>query len=131
MSNIMIMNDMLKEMRVKSNYVLSGADAITSIENRLALAEEGKGEMYKLVLLDYNMPEMDGPAVAKRIHELFRSNSLLLSTTDTKDRPYIVCCSAYEADEIIKSALDAGMDQFLSKPLNFKSLAQICKTHVT
>ena len=47
--------------------------------------------MYKLVLLDYSMPGMDGPAVAKEIHRIFET-SLLLTP---QDRPHIVCCSAY------------------------------------
>ena len=30
--------------------------------------------MYKVVLLDYSMPDMDGPRVAIRIRELFQDN---------------------------------------------------------
>lgn len=31
----------------------------------------GEAEMYRLILLDFSMPQMDGPAVAKEITELF------------------------------------------------------------
>ena len=62
--------------------------------------------MYKLVLLDYNMPGMDGPAVAREIRRLFSTNLILAQI----DRPYIVCCSAYGEAEIVKSAMAAGMD---------------------
>lgn len=82
--------------------------------------------MYKLILLDYCMPEMDGPETAREITRLFNT-SLLLSE---RDRPYIVCCSAYGEASFVKSALEAGMNQFVNKPLTFKSLEILCSEHL-
>ena len=47
--------------------------------------------MYKIVLMDYSMPEMDGPTTATEIKSLFK-NSATLSESSA---PYICCCTAY------------------------------------
>ena len=47
--------------------------------------------MYEIILLDYSMPEMDGPQVATEIRRIFQSSILL-----NEDKvPYICCCTAY------------------------------------
>ena len=48
--------------------------------------------MYKVILLDYSMPEMDGPQVAIEIRRMFKESILL----DQSHVPYICCCTAYE-----------------------------------
>ena len=47
--------------------------------------------MYRIILLDYSMPEMDGPQVATEIRRLFK-HSILHSDQEI---PYICCCTAY------------------------------------
>lgn len=81
--------------------------------------------MYKLILLDFSMPQMDGPDVAKEIHNMF-TNSILLSTGD---RPYICCCSAYGQASFVKQAKAAGMDEYLTKPISSDTLKKLCATH--
>ena len=48
--------------------------------------------MYKLILLDYSMPDMDGPEVARQARAFFKEHS-----TSEEDRldPFICCCTAY------------------------------------
>ena len=48
--------------------------------------------MYKLILLDFSMPDMNGPTVASIIRDLF---------DDSADEPFICCCTAY-GDETFK-----------------------------
>ena len=77
--------------------------------------------MYKLILLEYFMPRMDGPAIAKEINRLV-SSSLLLTP---EDRPHIVCCSANGEAQVVDSALAAGMDGFMIKPLLFEDVKHL------
>ena len=58
---------MLKEKKIESIAATSGIEAIGIIENRIADTLFGQGKMFKIILLDYSMPEMDGPAVARKI----------------------------------------------------------------
>ena len=77
--------------------------------------------MYEIILLDYSMPEMDGPQVATEIRRIFQSSILL-----NEDKvPYICCCTAYAEASFKRQALAAGMDHFLTKPIHAQELDEI------
>ena len=40
---------------------MSGQKALSMLEERVIEVNNGLKQMYKLVLLDFSMPEMDGP----------------------------------------------------------------------
>ena len=44
-----------------TDSALSGNTALSLMEKRLEVVYRGEAPMYKLILLDYSMPEMDGP----------------------------------------------------------------------
>lgn len=46
---------------MKSDFALNSSDGLTLIETRLNEVLEGRASMYKLILLDYSVDEMDGP----------------------------------------------------------------------
>ena len=77
--------------------------------------------MYEIILLDYSMPEMDGPQVATEIRRIFQ-NSILLNEDKV---PYICCCKAYAEASFKRQALAAGMDHFLTKPIHAQELDEI------
>jgi DNA-binding response OmpR family regulator len=60
-----------------------------------------------IILLDWMLPGMDGIAVCKKIRE-----------AKPKVRPYIIILSAKHGKEEIAAGLDAGADDFVSKPFN-------------
>lgn len=60
-----------------------------------------------IVLLDWMLPGMDGIAVLKKIRE-----------AKPKVRPYVIMLSAKHSKEDIAAGLDAGADDFVSKPFN-------------
>ena len=49
-----------------------GIEALDLIKRRFDLAVQGKAGMYKLILLDYSMPDMDGPQAARAIRSFFK-----------------------------------------------------------
>ena len=59
--NVEVMQGMLASSGIKSDQAMSGAQALTLIQQRIQKVKQGDGEMYKIVLLDFSMPEMDGP----------------------------------------------------------------------
>lgn len=60
-----------------------------------------------IVLLDWMLPGMDGIAVLRKIRE-----------AKPKVRPYVIMLSAKHGKEEIAAGLDAGADDFVSKPFN-------------
>ena len=57
---------MLKAKKIASSSVLNGQDAIKIVEKRIQQVNDGESgaSMFKLILLDYKMPDMNGPQVA-------------------------------------------------------------------
>ena len=83
------------------------ADVCANCETAIQMLEvqHVKQEPYNLVLMDWKMPEVDGLEAARRIRERYSSETTVIILT------------AYNWDEILDEALQAGVDSFLSKPL--------------
>ena len=113
--NIEVIKAMLEDQDVVTDTALSGNAALALIEKRLEAVNRGEASMYKLILLDYSMPEMDGPQVAIAIRNIFKTR-IILSEINT---PYICCCTAYCDAAFKRQALSAGMDNFLTKPVSY------------
>ncbi len=83
-----------------------------------ASGEEGLKELvetnppYKLVLMDWKMPGMDGLETTRQLH----------SNQDIKELPHILMVSAYGREELKEQAEDIGISNFLVKPVNPSTL---------
>ncbi|MBC8075972.1 MAG: response regulator, partial [Chloroflexales bacterium] len=71
-------------------------------------------QRYDVLLLDVQMPEMDGLTVARTLVRLLPSAR----------RPWIIALTAHAMEGDREACLQAGMDDYLSKPLNGESLAR-------
>ena len=96
---------MLKANKVESICALSGREALEIVMARIQLVANEEAPMFKIILMDYSMPEMDGPTTVKNMKKLFERNAINVS-----QQPYICCCTAYDEITFKKKAKDAGMD---------------------
>jgi len=76
---------------------------------------------YDLVLMDCQMPEMDGFEATRIIRENERN---------TKAHLPIIALTANAMKEDRQRCLDAGMDDYLAKPLQIKELAEVIENHL-
>ncbi len=95
--------DILDSLGMRSDYVLSGEEAVKKVSERLT-----DGDEYFAVILDWKMPGIGGLGAAKEIREI------------VGDSVPIIIISAYDWTEIEQEAKEAGANAFISKPL-FKS----------
>lgn len=95
--------DNLSELGAKVECETSGAKAVQTVEER---CRENKG--YDIILVDWQMPDMDGIQVIKSIKEKINADIPLL------------LISAYDLDDIAENANASQIDGFIPKPL-FKS----------
>ncbi len=93
----------------------NGAEALEKVST-------SKPGTYDLVLMDVQMPVMNGYEATKRIREL--KNPALANIS-------ILAMTANAFDEDRKKALESGMDGFLSKPIVIEELVQALKNKFT
>ena len=92
----------------------NGADAVEKVKN-------SKPGNYDLVLMDVQMPVMNGYEATKQIRAL--DNPALAGIT-------ILAMTANAFDEDKKKALECGMDGFLSKPIVIEELISILQKNL-
>jgi len=100
-----ILADILESFSFRVESVADGESALA------ALAKAVPGDPFKLVLLDWKMPGLDGNAVARRIkdHPALNVSQILMVT-------------AYGREEVMREAQDAGVSAFLVKPVGASTL---------
>ena len=85
------------------------------------MVEASEENYYHLILMDIRMPVMDGNEATQKIRELPRK--------DTKFIPiFAVSANAFEEDK--QQALDAGMDAYITKPVNTEELFGLLSQHL-
>ncbi|NJD17959.1 MAG: response regulator [Gemmatimonadetes bacterium] len=72
---------------------------------------------YDIVLMDMQMPEMDGVEAARRLRAAGAVGS-------GARRPWIIALTASASQEDRDLCVAAGMDDFLAKPVSFNGLAE-------
>lgn len=94
-------------------------DVLKRRTGKVMIAENGKQglELYQdflpdLILADLYMPEMDGIEMIRRIRELKKGN------------PSVIVISAVNDLDTVLSAVDAGIDKYLLKPVSLTDLLQ-------
>lgn len=95
--NIKLVSAMLKTEQLDILTAYDGKEALKLINNN----------KIDLILLDIMMPEMDGYEVTR----------IIKGNIDTKDLP-IILVTALNSEEDKKRGLDAGADEFITKPIN-------------
>jgi CheY-like chemotaxis protein len=103
-SNQRVLVEMLKRLGYRADAVADGREVIQALER----------QNYDLVLMDIKMPEMDGITATQVIRKLQPENG-----------PTIVALTAFALEGDREKCLEAGMDDYISKPIQLKELASI------
>ena len=113
---LVVDDDPIEAEHAKSVLEEAGArvDACLNGQEALILIGEahGKRRPYNLILMDWNMPGMDGLETSEEIRRQFGNENA------------IVVLTAYSWDDIREEARRAGVDNFLSKPLFASNVAE-------
>ncbi|MBI3006501.1 MAG: response regulator [Ignavibacteriales bacterium] len=102
--NRVLMSKLLHRLGYRADFVDNGAEAV----------EASRRNEYDLVLMDIQMPEMDGFAAS---HEIIRSRP--------DKKPVIIAVTALAKDGIRDKFLHAGMNDYLQKPVDAEGLRQM------
>jgi CheY-like chemotaxis protein len=82
------------------------------VHNGVEVLEALERQKYDVILMDIQMPDMDGLEATRRIR---------VEYTGAR-RPWIIAMTANAMDSDRKNCFDAGMDGYLSKPVRIEAL---------
>ncbi|CAG9319561.1 unnamed protein product [Blepharisma stoltei] len=101
--NLEVLGSVLTKYNVKFAEASGGRDAIEKIKL------QDKSHQFKAVIMDCNMPELDGLETTKELCSMYKQGKL-------RKIPYVIGYSAYSSDEDRQLSLASGMMDYLMKP---------------
>ena len=75
--NVFAMREQLKILSISSDTTMISSTALLLVMQRMERVVQGTAKMYKLLLIDYSMPKMDGIELVKEVRALIDSNESL------------------------------------------------------
>jgi len=106
---ILLADDNLVNQKVARLMLRQLGQACDVVSDGRQAVEAARGKEYDVILMDVQMPEMDGLEAARLI-------------TDAGRSPYIIALTAAAANEDRERAMEAGMHDFLAKPVKLEPL---------
>lgn len=103
----------------------AGLQAELAVNGAQAVAKFKSGQ-FDLILMDIQMPEMDGLAATRAIRVLERSRE-----KDLHHRIPIIAMTAHASKRDKEEAMNAGMDDFLNKPIRQQDLMPVITKWLT
>lgn len=100
----------LEQMGYRGDVAANGLEALAAVNRR----------PYDVILMDVQMPEMDGLEATRRIHQRWQEADLAL--LPIVRRPHIIAMTANALQGDRESCLAAGMDDYISKPVYLEEL---------
>ena len=112
-NNILYVEDNPDNMMLVQRALEARGYRLLKAVNGLSGVDTAEREEVDLILLDINLPDIDGYEVARRIRS--SSKGSLLHTP-------IIAITANALKGDAEKALDAGCDVYMSKPINIREL---------
>lgn len=111
MTAVMVIDDRRDSERVVSRKLVDMGFEVFSRESAEGLVEALDANPVELLILDMNMPEMDGceATILLRNHPIYKTIPIIL-------------CTAHPLPGDAERALSAGCDRFLEKPIQTETL---------
>ncbi|MBU4197496.1 MAG: response regulator [Alphaproteobacteria bacterium] len=112
---VLVVEDHPVNRMILEAWMSTASHVTATAENGQLSLEAASEQQFDLIIMDVNMPVMDGLTATRRIREGQGLNA---------DTP-IVVLSASARSEDHQAGLDAGADAYLTKPIDFGALAEM------
>jgi PAS domain S-box-containing protein len=114
-SQVLVVEDYPSIQQILVTHLQGAGYGVDLAENGRMALEAVRRKHFDLILMDVQMPEMDGYAATRAIRELERDR-------EEEARVPIIAITAHGATEDREKCLAAGMDDYLLKPVRRKGL---------
>jgi CheY-like chemotaxis protein/HPt (histidine-containing phosphotransfer) domain-containing protein len=118
---ILLVDDNATNRKVASQILIKAGCQVDSVSSgKEAILKLQSDVTYDLVLMDIQMPEMDGMETTSQLKQL-----------DIVDLPPIIAMTAYAMKEDRERFIAVGMDDYLAKPIRAQSFIEMVTQWVT
>lgn len=114
---ILVVDDDALGRRLMHLILTKEGHSVALAANGLEAVEAVKQNHFDLVFMDLHMPDMDGLEASRKIR----------AWEDGGAHTFIVALTASYLPEIGQSLFDAGMDNYISKPLDVEQVQRLLK----
>jgi CheY-like chemotaxis protein len=115
--NILIVDDFDDTRLLLRTWLEKKGYRVVEAENGNEAVAKAEGGGFDLIIMDVEMPELDGLSATRKIRRL----------TNYRTVP-IVAVSAYGADQFRAEALAAGCDEYVSTPFEPEELERLIRS---
>lgn len=114
----LLTQDALEESRVLNNlyFVNDGVELLAYLNNQAPFEDTQKYPRPSIILLDLNMPRMDGREALKRIKE----------TPHLRAIPIVILTTSKQEEDKLRG-YDLGAASYITKPVTFEGLVELMK----
>ncbi len=132
--NILLVEDNLINQTLATKLLETRGHRVFLASNGKEAVEAFKKGDIDLILMDIQMPEMDGFEATRRIRELEAENKSTINNlsgearrakTDQQSTILIIAMTAHAMTGDREKCIDAGMDEYVSKPIKPKALYNV------
>ncbi|KAF8319784.1 hypothetical protein DL93DRAFT_120462 [Clavulina sp. PMI_390] len=128
---LIVEDDVVNRNVLAKRLKMDGHQVSTSVNGQEAVDLIKQDRAFDCVLMDIQMPILDGFGAAEQIREIEKANPLPLDSvrpsTDLNSGIPIVAVSASLKESQRQFMLDKGMDAWILKPINFKRLGVLLR----
>ena len=112
--NVLIVEDHPVNRMILDAWLTSAGHTTASAENGQIAVEMSADRAFDLIVMDVNMPVMDG----------LTATQLIRQAGANRETPITVLSASARAEDC-RAGLEAGADAYLTKPINFADLAEL------
>jgi CheY-like chemotaxis protein len=116
---ILVVDDFADTRLLLRTYLERRGFRVVEAENGLQAVDQATTESPDLIIMDMQMPQLDGLSATRRIRDLKALDSVP-----------IIAVSAYGADQFREQALAAGCNEYVSTPFEPSTLEGIIRSLV-
>ena len=99
---------MLQSLGLNADLAKNGLEAVVAVQQK----------QYDVILMDIQMPELDGISASRQIRQLL----------PPQRQPHIIALTANATEEDRRACLDAGMNDFVTKPIRIGKLTEVLRS---
>lgn len=122
---ILLVDDYLTNQQVVHMHLTAAGYGVEMADNGQQAVEMSQAKKYDLILMDLEMPVLDGYAAATQIR------SIESDTSNDQDPIPIIALTAHALKGLEEKCRQVGMDDYMTKPLRRKQLLEMVQRWMT